>query len=119
MKEILVSIFIVSGIIFLFNFSKISNGQSQPSSCKCVSDALVDIGKIKVGMKRKDFVKMFSVDGGISRINPLRFVYKKCDSIKVEVKFKFIDKSDEFPKQNHEDEIIEISKPYLEHPFYD
>ncbi len=119
MKGILVSMFIISGIIFLFNFPTTSNGQSQTSSCKCVTDALADIGKIKVAMKRKDLDKMFSVDGGISRVNPGRFVYKKCDFIKVEVKFKFIDENNKFPKQNSEDKIIEISKPYLEHPFSD
>ncbi|HXH70788.1 MAG TPA: hypothetical protein VNI60_10715 [Pyrinomonadaceae bacterium] len=118
MKGLLVSVLIVSGIVLLFNFPKTSDGQSQTTSCKCVTDALAGIEKIKVGMKRRDLDKMFSVDGGISSITE-RFVYEKCNFIKVEVKFKFVDKSDKFPKGNPEDEIIEISKPYLEHPFYD
>lgn len=68
-------------------------------------------------MKRKDLDKMFSSDGGISRINPERFGYEKCDFIKVEVKLKFTEENNKFPKQNPEDEIIEVSKPYLEHRF--
>ncbi len=119
MKRILVSVSIVLGTVSLFSFAKILNSQSQTSNCKCVSDALSEIEKIKVGMKRKDLDKMFSVDGGISPINPQRFVYEQCNFIKVEVKFEFIDKSNKFPKGNPADKISEISKPYLEHPFYD
>ncbi len=113
------SAFLVLGTVFLLNFAKTSNGQSQTPGCQCVTGALNDIGKIKVGMKRRDLDKMFSVDGGISSINPQRFVYEKCDFIKVEVKFRFVDNGNKFPKNNSEDEIIEISKPYLEHPFAD
>lgn len=119
MKRILVSVLIVFGTVFLFWFAKISNGQSQTSNCKCVSDALSDIEKIKVGMKRKDLDKMFFTDGGISPTNPQRFVYEQCNFIKLEVKFEFIDTSNKFPKNNPDDKISEISKPYLEHPFYD
>ncbi|MBC7797894.1 MAG: hypothetical protein H7Z37_13555 [Pyrinomonadaceae bacterium] len=119
MKRILISVLIVFGSVSLFCLAKISNSQSQTSSCKCVSDALSDIEKIKVGMKRKDLDKMFSVDGGISTTNPQRFVYEQCNFIKVEVKFEFIDTSNRFPKDSPDDKINEISKPYLEHPFYD
>ncbi len=106
-------------LLTLNSFTKISNGRSQTPSCKCITDALSEVEEIKVGMKRKDLDKIFSIDGGISPVNPQRFVYEKCNFIKVEVKFKFIDKTNKFPKSNSEDEIIEISKPYLEHPFYD
>jgi hypothetical protein len=119
MKGVLILTFIVLGTVFLLNFAETSSGQSQTASCQCVTDALSEIGKIEVGMKRKDLDKMFSIDGGISRTNPQRFVYEKCTFIKVEVKFKFVNDSSKFPKDNPEDEITEISKPYLEHPFYD
>ncbi len=119
MKGVLILTFIVLGTVFLLNFAKTSSGQSQTASCQCVTDALSEVGKIKVGMKRKDLDKMFYIDGGVSTINPQRFVYEKCNFIKVEVKFKFVDNSNKFPKHNSEDEVTEISKPYLEHPFYD
>lgn len=118
MRGILVSVFIVLGTVFLLNCVKTSNSQSPASNCQCIIDALSEIEKIKGATKRKDLDKIFSHDGGISSVTE-RFVYKKCNFIKVEVKFKFIDKSNKFPKQNPEDEIIDISKPYLEHPFYD
>ncbi len=70
-------------------------------------------------MKRKNLVKIFQYDGGISAPNLQRFVYEKCDYIKVEVKFKFVNKSNKSQSGSPEDEITEISKPYLEHPFYD
>ncbi len=113
----LISVILVS--IFFISCTKISNGQNQKSNCQCISDALADIEKIKVGMKRKDLMEMFRTDGGISAINPERFVYEKCSFIKIEVKFEFIDKNNRFPKGNPEDKIVEISKPYVEHPFYD
>lgn len=119
MKRILISTLIVLETVFLLNCAKTSSGRSQSSSCQYVTDALSEIGKIKVGMKRKDLVKIFQNDGGISAINPQRFVYEKCNFIKIEVKFKSVDKSDKFPIGSPEDEITEISKPYLEHPFSD
>lgn len=119
MKGILVLALIILGTVCFFNFIKISNDQSQSSSCKCVTDALSEIEKIKIGMKRKDLDKMFSIDGGISPVNPQRFVYEQCNFIKIEIKFEFIDKNNKFPKDNPEDKITEISKPYLESPFYD
>jgi hypothetical protein len=119
MRGILVSLLIISGIVFLLNCAKTSNGQNQTSNCQCVTDALSEIGKIKVGMKRKDLVEIARNDGGISPNNPQRFVYKKCNYIKVQVKFKSVNESERFPEGNPEDEIDEISKPYLEHPFYD
>lgn len=119
MKIILVLALLSLGTFSLFNFIKISNGQSQTSNCKCVFDALSEIKKIKIGMKRKDLNKIFSFDGGVSAPNPQRFVYNQCNFVKVEVKFNFVEKNERFPKDNLEDEITEISKPYLEDPFYD
>jgi hypothetical protein len=119
MKRFLSTMLVALSLLILMSFTESSNGHSQTTSCKCITDALSEIEKIKVGMKRKDFDETFSIDGGISRTNPQRFVYQKCNFIKVEAKFKFIDKTGKFPKHNSEDEIIEISKPYLEHPFAD
>jgi len=119
MKRFLLIMLAVLSLLILVSFTESSNGQSQTTSCKCITDVLSEIEKIKVGMKRKDFDETFSIDGGISRVNPQRFVYQKCNFIKVEVKFKFIDKTSNFPKDNSDDEVIEISKPYLEHPFAD
>ena len=125
MKRILFLALAFVGAIFSLNLAETSGGESQrlqptaAADCKCMSDALSDIEKIKVGMKRKDLDTMFSLDGGISAINPGRFVYGKCRFIKVDVKFEFADKGGKSPKGNPADEIVAISKPYLERPFYD
>ncbi len=119
MERILIPTLMILGTVFLLNCAKTSSGQNQTLTCQCVTDALSEIGKIKVGMKRKDLVKIFRNDGGISANNPQRFVYEKCNYIKIEVKFKSVDESNKFPQGNPEDEINEISKPYLEHPYYD
>lgn len=110
---------IIATTIMIFTSFKNRISENQKCDCRFIEESLKDISKIRVGMKRKDLDKIFSADGGISSINPQRFVYEKCGFIKVEVKFKFIDGDNKFPKYNPEDEIIEVSKPYLEHPFYD
>ena len=115
-KSLFLFIFV---IIFFSGFISISEGQNQESSCKCITDALTEIQTIKVGMKLKDLNKLFRVDGGLSPVNPQRFVYRKCMFVKIEVKFDFVERDKQFPKPNPEDRIIEVSRPYLEEPLFD
>lgn len=94
------------------------NKQKQAWACQCVLEALTDIEKIKVGMKRKDLDQIFSPDGGISSISRETFIYKPCNFIKVGIRFAVTDKNQRVPKFDPEDEIVEISKPYLDYPVW-
>jgi len=115
MKTILALSLAMLGAFCSPEVSKIPDSQEQPPDCQCVTDALSEIKNIKVGMKRKDLDKIFSIDGGLSVVDEARFVYIKCSYIKVKVRFELVEPlSDASP----EDEIIEISKPYLEYPVW-
>jgi len=65
-------------------------------------------------MSRKELLKVFKIEGGISTRTSRRYVYRECRYIKVDVEFEPVeakeDKSTEYPS----DRIIKISKPFLE-----
>ena len=83
---------------------------------KAVSAAMIKIQAIKPGQTRKDLLKLFVPDGGITIPPRGRFDYLGCFAIKIDVDFKIVG-PDKF--QNPTDVILKISKPYLETPFVD
>ncbi len=119
MKNILTTLIILSGIFAFYSFVNVENKQADKNECEFIEKSLEEIKMIKIRMKREDLNKIFRPDGGISGITEQRFVYEKCQFIKVDVKFSPIDKSNKLSANNPEDKIIEISKPYLERPFID
>ena len=62
-------------------------------------------------MTRQDLLSMFTTEGGISSRQQRTYVHKQCPYIKVDVKFKPVGPGD---KETPEDQIVEISKPYLQ-----
>jgi hypothetical protein len=60
----------------------------------------------------------FDQDGGLHAFGETRYDYRLCHSIKIDVKFKPATKTDDEPMRE-DDIIVEISKPYLQYPFYD
>ena len=79
-----------------------------------VARSLSEIQTIKVGMTRKDLLKLFTVEGGFSSMAPRKFVFRDCPYIKVDVEFQSVAAPGEQPKEYPDDKIIRISKPYLE-----
>ena len=69
-----------------------------------VGQALNEMETIKVGMKRKDLLRVFLPDGGLN--SGRTFIYRKCPYFKVDV---------EFQQEN----IRSISAPYLAKPVLD
>ncbi len=80
---------------------------------KWISKVLRQIGKIKPGMRRKDLLKVFTTEGGLSSRTQRTYVYAECPYIKVNVRFKAL--NNESPELNEDpDDIIEsISQPFL------
>ena len=80
---------------------------------KWISKVLRQIGKINPGMRRKDLLKVFTTEGGLSTRTQRTYVYVECPYIKVNVRFKAL--NSERPELNEDlDDIIEsISQPYL------
>jgi hypothetical protein len=75
--------------------------------------SLDSIQTMKVGMTRRELLTLFREDGGVQFV-PIRYVYKQCPVIKVDVAFTANDAGD-----RSNDRIKSISKPYLESPFFD
>jgi len=78
-----------------------------------LSKSLDSIQTIKVGMTRRELLTLFREDGGL-QFMPIRYVYKGCPVIKVDVTFTVNDTGDQL-----NDRIKSVSKPYLERPFFD
>ena len=55
---------------------------------KWISKVLRQIGKFKPGMRRKDLLKVFTTEGGLSTQTQRTYVYIECPYIKVTVHFK-------------------------------
>jgi len=80
---------------------------------KWVAKVLRQIDTIRPGMTRRDLLKVFTVEGGISTRFQHTYVYSECPYIKVNVQFKALN-NERDGLQDEPDDIIEsISQPYL------
>jgi hypothetical protein len=113
------SLLLVAG--FLLSSTLVLPWQTSPnpqsgddqSHLQWLSKSLDSIQTIKVGMTRRELLTLFREDGGL-QFMPIRYVYKACPVIKVDVTFTVNDTGDQV---NHR--IKSISKPYLESPVFD
>jgi hypothetical protein len=81
---------------------------------KWVAKVLRRIQKIRPGMLRTDLEKIFTTEGGRSNRFWHRYVLMECPYIKVDVQFKAATNKSEDIKEDPNDIITSISKPYLE-----
>jgi|GEM_PF-1474615 len=93
-----------------------------PSACdsaqaRWIEAHLAELQSIHAPMTRRDLLKVFQGEGGLSTRAHRRYAYRKCALIKVDVEFAPAGdpKSDESP----DDWITKISKPFLELPIAD
>jgi len=81
---------------------------------KWIAKALRQIGKIKLGMRRKDLLTTFTNEGGTSYRTQQTYVYIECPYIKVDVHFKAVGGGNDLGLNEHPNDVIEsISQPYL------
>lgn len=106
--KIIVSIGITLTLILIV-FSATLDGQktrnTSMSHTEWVGNTLTEIRTVKVGMKRKDLLRIFVPDGGLG--SGRTFQYRDCPYIKVDVEF------------DRDDTITNISTPYLNNPTLD
>ncbi len=69
-------------------------------------------------MTRRELLAVFETEGGISTRTQRQYVYKKCEYIKVNVKFEPVVRQDKFGESPN-DKIVEISEPYLQYAITD
>jgi hypothetical protein len=74
---------------------------------------------IKPGMTRKDLLRVYTVEGGLSTRTHRTYVLKGCPGIKVDVEFVPVGNEQDGLTQSLNDKIQKISKPYLEYSIYD
>ena len=118
MRSAVVILTIILGSLAVREPGPRQNSVKQQDSCTVVKEALDDSLHIKVGMTRREVEKYFSPDGGLQSFSTTRYVYLKCEFIKVNISFKSALRG----KQNlrSPDDIVEnVSKPYLEYPVTD
>ena len=79
-----------------------------------VANALRSIQTVKVGTTRSELMKVFTTEGGLEFKNETTsrrtYVYRKCPYIKVDVTLAIANPALDLPTDN----VIEISRPYLE-----
>jgi hypothetical protein len=84
-----------------------------------VAQSLKAIETIKVGMTRRDLLKLFTLEGGVSTRASRTFVFRECPLIKLDVGFQPVGAPQDKLKEHMDDKIIRISKPYLERSVID
>ena len=81
---------------------------------KWIAKVMRQIGKIEPGMTRRDLLKIFVTEGGLSNRFQRTFVHQECPYIKVNVRFKAVNGELDGLKEDPDDVIESISRPYLE-----
>jgi hypothetical protein len=87
-----------------------------------IDQVMRSIATIKPGMTRKDLVRVFKQEGGLSTRTRKKYVYKHCPYIKVDVEFSpasDMDANQDAATEKPEDRIVRISRPYFEYSITD
>ena len=80
---------------------------------KWIDSVMSSILTIKPGAARKDLLRVFKEEGGLSTRTQRTYVYKRCPYIKVDVRFAPVGAEDNGLTEMPEDKVITISRPYL------
>lgn len=81
-----------------------------------VLKVMSEIGSVRAGMTRKELLKVFGEEGGLSTRTNRTYVYKGCRYIKVNVVFLRVDADEQ---ESADDKIVSISGPYLAYAIMD
>jgi hypothetical protein len=92
--------------------------ENESPSCAFVQDALRDSQKIEVGATRREIEQQWTADGGMQFREETRYLYRSCEYIRVDIKFKLNNPPDGF-EFSPDDIVAEVSKPYLAYPTAD
>lgn len=93
---------------------------SDDHNVKWVAHVLEQIERIKLGMTRADLLKVFTTEGGLSTGLQRTYVSRSCPYFKVDATFRAVGRPDKDAEgrvtlvEDSRDEILSISRPYLE-----
>jgi hypothetical protein len=110
-------------LIFLLMFT-ITTPSARPQRTtmghsEWVAKSLKTIQTIKIGMTRRELLKLFTVEGGASNRTTRTYIFRECPYIKVDVGFEPVGSPQDKLRERLEDRITRISKPYLEQSVID
>jgi len=80
-----------------------------------VSNVLGWTSNVKPGMTRKELMRVYTIEGGLSMRTNRTYVLKGCPEIKVDVEFSAVGPATEPGGESFDDRIVKISKPYLDY----
>ncbi len=94
MKKLLLIFLFLVGCLIFSGFTQIDEKPYEKTDCEFISKSIDEIHTIKVGMTRRELLAVFETEGGISTRTQRQYVYKKCEYIKVNVKFEPVVRQD-------------------------
>ena len=102
--------------VLALSMSCLSGTESQNAQehTQWIANSLKEMETIKVGMTRADLLRVFTEEGGLSTRTWQRYVFRECPYIKVDVEFEPMGNIEDKLTKSQKDEIIKISKPFLE-----
>jgi hypothetical protein len=86
---------------------------------KWLDSVMRSILTVKPGATRKDLLRVFAEEGGLSTRTHRTYVYKRCPYIKVDVEFVPVGNEDNGFTEMPEDRIGALSRPYLQYSVMD
>lgn len=117
---------VLAGVLFAFSSkadaSPISQGPTriEPSHIEWVAQVLRRIEEVRPGMTRKALLETFGTEGGLSTGLQRTYVSRDCPYFKIDVTFRAIGRPDRDPDgrvtliEDERDEIVTVSRPYLQ-----
>lgn len=94
--------------------AKSRTSQEDVKHVEWVAKSLREMQTVKEGATRAELLKVFREEGGISTRTQRTYVYRECRYIKVDVEFKFARGAENVRDEHPKDEIVKISRPYLD-----
>jgi len=93
----------------------------QQDRIEWVSKCMTELQSIKPGMSRAEVEKTLPMDGGLQGYVTVRYVHTECSYFKIDVTFLVKRDADDQGRvvPTPEDTAVSVSKPYIEHPYYD
>ncbi len=83
------------------------------AACDVVVQALREVQNVKPGMTRRDLLKQFTGEGGVSNRLQRTYVLKTCPYVKVDIEFEIPPGQGRNATEALSDKIAGISRPYL------